>query len=133
MLTGLDTNVLIRYMVQDDPAQSARGTRLIEGECTREAPGYINRVVLCEVVWVLSSAYGYRRDAIADAIEKILRIDRFRVEDLDAAWRALHTYRAGRGDFADYLLGGLNREAGCKHTVTFDKALAGAADFSVLR
>lgn len=131
-MTGLDTNVLIRYMVQDDPTQSARAIDLIERQCTADAPGFINRIVLCEIAWVLQSVYRRRHAEIAGAVEKILSIDRFRVEDLEQAWRALHAYRSGKADFADYLLGLTNHRSGCRRTATFDRALAGEDAFSLL-
>ncbi|MBN2370925.1 MAG: type II toxin-antitoxin system VapC family toxin [Vicinamibacteria bacterium] len=121
-MKGLDTNVIVRYMVQDDPGQSAVASRFIERECSEDNAGFINRIVLCELVWVLDSVYGYSRRQVADAIERILRINVFCVEDIDAAWCALRAYREGRADFADHLIAEVNRRAGCESTVTFEKA-----------
>ncbi len=132
-MKGVDTNVLVRYMVQDDPLQSARAARLIEEECSREIPGFINRIVLCELVWVLDSVYRFPKKQIIDAVEKILRIDRFKVEDLESVWLALQSYRGGPADFADYLVGVTNRRAGCKHTASFDKASCASKDFVLLK
>jgi len=63
-MIGLDTNVLVRYVVQDDPGQSSKAIQVIAQRCTREAPGVVNRIVLCGLVWVLERAYGYSKDTI---------------------------------------------------------------------
>lgn len=120
-MIGLDTNVLVRYLVQDDPAQSRKATQLIARECTREEPGFINRIVLCELVWVLESAYGYSKDTIAGVVEKVLQTSQFQIEDVQAAWTAFRLYQKGKADFADCLLGTINRSHGCERTVTFDQ------------
>lgn len=126
-MIGLDTNVLVRHLVQDEPRQSALATRFIATECTREAPCYVNRIVLCELIWVLESAYGYRRQLIADVLERIVRTVQFRIEDTQSATAALRSYRGTAADFADCLLIEANRRHGCAETVTFDKS-AGALD-----
>lgn len=128
-MIGLDTNVLVRYLVQDDAEQARRATSLITGACTRESPGFINRIVLCELVWVLEDAYGYSKDAIAGALEKVLQTSQFRVEDIQVAWVALRRYQRSRADFADCLLGAVNRRAGCDRTVTFDRQASKLDDF----
>ena len=130
-MIGLDTNVLVRHLVQDDPGQSRRASRLISQECTRETPGFINRIVLCELVWVLESAYGYPKETIAGVLEKVLRTSQFRVEDVQSAWTAFRLYRKGKADFADCLLGTVNHRQGCDRTVTFDQH-AGRLDGFVL-
>jgi len=131
-LIGLDTNVLVRYLVQDDPGQSRRASQLISRECTREAPGFINRIVLCELVWVLETAYGYSKEAIAGVLEKVLRTSQFQIEDVQAAWTAFRLYRKGRADFADCLLGTVNHHQGCDRTVTFDQQAGKLEGFDLL-
>jgi len=131
-LIGLDTNVLVRYLVQDDPGQSRKAAQLISRECTREAPGFINRIVLCELVWVLETAYGYSKEAIAGVLEKVLRTSQFRVEDVQAAWTAFRLYQKGRVDFADCLLGTINHRQGCERTVTFDQQAGKLEGFDLL-
>ena len=78
-MIGLDTNVLIRHLTQDEPNQAARASALIERSCSVEEPGYINRVVICETVWVLERAYRYDRSVIASCLETILRTADLRV------------------------------------------------------
>ena len=131
-MIGLDTNVLVRFLVQDDPAQSRRAAQLIARECTKESPGFINRIVLCELVWVLESAYGYSKETIAGVLEKVLRTSQFQVEDLPVAWTAFRLYQKGKADFADCLLGAVNRQYGCDRTVTFDQQAGKLEGFEFL-
>lgn len=132
-MNGLDTNVLIRHLTQDDAVQARVASRFIAAECTREKPCFINRVVLCETVWVLESAYQYSRQQIGAVLERLLRTHQFNVEDVRAAWAALRMYRSGVADFADCLIGETNREAGCAQTVTLDRKAARAGGLQLLR
>ena len=131
-MIGLDTNVLVRYLVEDDRAQASKAARLIESRCTEDAPGFVNRVVLCELVWVLESAYGYPRATVAATLENLLRAAELDVDAADAAWPALTAYRRNGVDFSDALIGRLNRNAGCDGTASFDKAAAKMDDFLAL-
>lgn len=118
-MKGLDTNVLVRFIVGDDEAQAKRAGRYIERHCSAESPCCLNRVVLCELAWVLDRAYGYSREEIAMAFENILRTAEFQVENSAAAWAAWRVYRDG-GDLADALIARTNRDNGCEVTGTFD-------------
>lgn len=131
-MIGLDTNILVRYLVQDEPDQARRATRLIEQTEKAGDRLFVNAVVLCELVWVLESAYDFSRAEIADTLDKLFRAATFEIDDKDSAWWALGCYRAGRADFADCLAGRLNGQAGCEHTVTFDAALKTIAGFATL-
>lgn len=131
-MIGLDTNVLVRYLVHDDPVQARKASQLIARECTRETPGFINRIVLCEVVWVLETAYGYSKQEIAGVLEKVLRTSQFQIEDVQAAWTAFRMYQKGKADFADCLLSTVNRAQGCERTVTFDRQAGQLEGFEML-
>ncbi len=120
-MIGVDTNVLVRYLTLDDAQQSAIASKFLDQHCTEEQPGYINRIVQCELVWVLGRAYKYSRKQIAYALEMIFRTRQFRIEDHEAALGALRLYRQGKADYADALMGFSNRSAGCTTTVTFDR------------
>jgi len=128
---GLDTNVLVRLIVDDDEAHGKRAARYIGRHCTAESPCFLNRVVLRELAWVLDRAYGYGREQIAMAFENILRTTEFLVEDSDAAWAALRVHRDG-GDFADALIARTNRDSGCSVTGTFDAGAAEDAGFELV-
>ncbi len=130
-MIGLDTNVIVRYVVQDDPLQAPIATRLIESACTPESPGHIATVVLAELVWVLGGAYGLDRGAIAAVIRRILRSAELTVEDPPLAWAALRDYERGRADFADGVIGQGNHARGCRVTYTFDRKAAQTACFEL--
>jgi len=123
-MIGLDTNVLARYFTQDDPVQSARATRFIETQCVPESPGYISMVTLCELVWVLSSGYGYEHADIVRLIRGVLTTSALTVEHPERVWDALRRYEQGKAGFADYLIGFACREAGAMPVYTFDRRAA---------
>jgi predicted nucleic-acid-binding protein len=123
-VNGLDTNVLIRYIVQDDAAQSAAATKLIENRCTRQTPGFVSHLVLAELTWVLHRGYGYGRDTIQDILAGLLSSVELQVQEPATAWRALQAFRKGNADFADYLIGCIHEAHGCQATWTFDQKAA---------
>lgn len=86
---------------------------------------------MCELVWVLESAYGYSREKVIFALEKILRTTQFRVEDSQEAWSSLREYQTG-ADFADSFIAAVNRRLGCEHTVTFDRKASRRQGFVAL-
>lgn len=131
-MKGLDTNVLVRFLVKDDAPQARRAAAYIRAECHPDRPCLVNRIVLCELDWVLASAYGYPRAEIAGVVEKLLRADALLVEDSETAWQALRAYRTGAADLADCLMGAVNRRLGCDSTATFDRAAARLAEFELL-
>lgn len=123
-MIGLDTNVLVRYLVQDDPVQSKKAGALIDRAAAQGTVMFINQIVLCELVWVLGSGYGYANPAVAEVIEKILLGRQFEFEKKDQVWTALAGFKTGRADFADCLIGAMNEKAGCESTLTFDRSAA---------
>jgi predicted nucleic-acid-binding protein len=131
-MIGLDTNVLVRYLTQDDPEQSAQANAFIERELTAAHPGIVGHIVLCEVGWVLTRAYGYTREQVADALSALLCCREFRIESPDLAVLALLDYRTGAADFSDYLLGRTHQRLGATHTVTFDRKATASALFAPL-
>lgn len=131
-MLGLDTNILIRYIVQDDPVQSPLVSQFLKRKCTEKNPCYIGHIVLCEVVWVLESAYGYSREQVAETLKLILETRHFCVEEPGSAWSALKAYRARGVDFSDALLGETNQLHGCETTVTLDKKASKTDTFKLL-
>lgn len=131
-MIGLDTNVLVRYIVQDDPEQSAAVTRLIEDRCTTRSPGYVSVPVLMELLWVLTSAYGHEKAAVIPVVRQLLRTAEFAVEDRQTVWSALREFAAGSADFADYLIAHRNHAHGCTRTYTFDRRAARGSHFALL-
>jgi len=118
---GLDTNVLVRYLMQDDPVQSPRATAFIEQRLGAAEPGFISVVAMAETAWVLERSDGLSAAEIATAIERTLQIDRFLVEREQEVFTAMITLREGGGSFADALIAEFGQRAGCERTVTFDR------------
>ena len=123
-MIGLDTNVVIRYLVQDDKKQSALASRFIEKKLTADTPGYINQLTLCEIVWVLQRCYAVGKPQLREILEGLLTTKQLRVENVEIAWKALRIFEAGNADFSDALIAQANIGDGCEYTVTFDKKAA---------
>ncbi len=92
-MIGLDTNILARYIIQDDPVQAARATTLIENSCSAENPGYISSIVLCELVWVLSRGYRYEKSITTQVLQQLLTSSELAIEQREASWAALRKYQ----------------------------------------
>lgn len=123
-MIGLDTNVIVRHLVQDDPVQAPLATALM-ARLTRDDPGFVSAVVLAEISWVLARAYRASRTEIAAAVEGLLRSAEIVVENAPAAYRALSAYRASTSvAFADALIAQTALLAGAQETVTFDRRAA---------
>ncbi len=123
-MIGLDTNVLVRYLTQDDPVQSPKATEIIERRLTEANPGFVSVVAMVETVWVLERAYGLDAPDIAAAVERVLQTDVLTVECEQEVFTAMIALKERQGEFADALIAALGARAGCSHTVTFDhKAL----------
>ena len=125
-MIGLDTNVLLRYIVRDEAAQAKAASRLIEGRCSKEAPGHVSHVVLAELAWVLGRGYGYAKAEVVKVLTAILSSAELKVQEAALAWAALRAFQDedGQADFADYLIGAVNADCGCETTCTFDKRAA---------
>ena len=119
-MIGLDTNVLVRFLVQDDPKQSERARAFIEKAIASETLCFVSDVVLCEIVWVLETTYKIRRLDVARHLEALLRARHLTFTSLERLFVALESYRAGLGDFADYLIREHSRAEGCEAVATFD-------------
>lgn len=120
-MIGLDTNILVRYLIQDDPIQSTKATEIIERRLSVVNPGFVSVVVMAEIVWVLDRAYGLTDAEIAAAIERMLQAEVLVVENEQEVFVAMVTLKQGKGTFADALIAELGARAGCSNTLTFDK------------
>jgi predicted nucleic-acid-binding protein len=129
---GIDTNVLIRYLTKDDASQYAKAKRLIDEAVARDEQLLIGSAVLCEVTWVLATAYEYSRGEIAEVLERILETAQFEVERAREARDALREFQSTKAGFADALIGRINRTLGAKHTATFDRDLKSLDTFRLL-
>ena len=127
-MKGLDTNILVRYLTGDDPAQTNRAIRFVERECTPERPCFLNNIVFCELVWVLARGQRIERARLHRMIETLLSSLEFAFEDKDLLWQALEAFAEG-GDFADAVIAGVNKKNGCSSTATFDRGAETLAGF----
>ena len=131
-MIGLDTNVLARYIAQDDASQTATAAKVIES-LSSESPGFVPVVVIAELVWVLQFSYRFNRLEIAEVIEKLLRSAELLIENAEIVAQALREFRRSRADFADCLIERCAHAAGCQHTVTFDMRAATLGDMRLIQ
>jgi len=120
-MTGLGTNILIRYLTQDHPAQSAKATEILERRLTQNNPGFVSVVAMVETVWVLDRAYGLTTQEIATAVERLLQVEVLAIENEQEVFTAMVALKQGRGLFADALIAELGARVGCTRTMTFDR------------
>ena len=120
-MIGLDTNILVRYLTQDDPVQSRKASEILERRLTEDNPGFVSIVAMVETVWVLDSGYGFSRARIAAAVERMLQADVLVVESEFEVFTAMIAAKEGRGSFADAMIAGLGAKANCSCTLTFDE------------
>ncbi|PCJ23170.1 MAG: VapC toxin family PIN domain ribonuclease [SAR86 cluster bacterium] len=118
-MIGLDTNVLVRYIMQDDPKQAAKATKLVES-LTPTEPGFVTLVTVVELFWVLSSAFELSRGQIVEAFDGLVRAKQLVVEQREQVVRALRAYGASSADFPDCLIERTATAAGCAKVMTFD-------------
>ncbi len=130
-MIGLDANILLRYLTQDDPLQSPKATEIVERRLTESNPGFVSVVAMVETVWVLERRYGFSDVRIASAIEWLLKADVLVVEDEREVSVAMIALKRGQGSFADALIGALGDKVGCSTTLTFDRKAARLSGFAL--
>ncbi len=130
-MIGIDTNVLLRYILQDDPEQAAAASEIIES-LTEQSPGYLNHVVLCEAVWVLLRGYHYDKASVAQVLNHVVNTRELQLEQRDVVMSALSQYIHNTADWADCLIGEKNRHRGAETTVTFDRRASQLTTFQHL-
>ena len=131
-MIGLDTNILVRYLVQDDPAQSAKANEILEHRLTEKNPGFVSVVAMVETVWVLDRGYGFTAQEIATAVERLLQIEVLVVENEQEVFSAMVELKQGRGSFADALIAELGARVGCTRTLTFDQKAVRLSGFELV-
>jgi predicted nucleic-acid-binding protein len=122
-MTGLDTNILVRYLTYDDATQTAAAKRVMNS-LTFDSPGFVSLIVIAELVWVLAFSYRYQKKEIEQVLDTLLRTRELVIERADIVSQALRAFRTGRADFADYLIERCAHSAGCESTITFDRKAA---------
>ncbi len=130
-MIGLDTNVIVRYIMQDDTKQSQKASKLIES-LTAQAPGFLSVVALIEMVWVLSCAFDRSRAEVSQVLEQLLQTKEIILDRADQVLKATRQYKATSADFADCLIERLCAGAGCERTMTFDVGASKTAGMYLL-
>ncbi len=131
-MIGLDTNVILRYLLQDDPKQTTLANHIVDHVLTDRNPGFISLVTILEMVWVLRSLLKQTPTEIATHLEHVLTADSLEVQNGQQIFEAAFALRRGTGEFEDALIGALNAWAGCPHTLTFDKRAAQMSYFRLI-
>jgi predicted nucleic-acid-binding protein len=122
-MIGLDTNVLVRYLTQDDAVQARKASALIES-LTEERPGFVTLVALTELVWVLQGCYQASNQDVVRVVETLRQVRTLVIEGVEIVSQAMSVFSAVKADFADCLIEKSAYAAGCSHTVTFDRKAA---------
>ncbi|MGC2619442.1 MAG: type II toxin-antitoxin system VapC family toxin [Acidobacteriaceae bacterium] len=130
-MIGLDTNILVRYLTQDDAAQAALAAEVVERRITQGEPGFVSLVTVAELVWVLDSFYEFTGKEIAAAVERLLQIDTLNIQNEREVFAAMVALRTGLGSFDDALIGALGAWAGCSEMLTLDRKAARLRGFSL--
>jgi predicted nucleic-acid-binding protein len=131
-MTGLDTNILVRYLTEDDPAQTIAAGQVMDS-FSPDSPGFVSLIVLAELVWVLESFYHFTKKEIEHVLETLLRSEELILERADIVSQALRIFRVNRADFADCLIERCGHAADCERTVTFDQKAAAGTGMRLLR
>lgn len=124
-MIGLDTNILLRVVKSDpeNPKQSELARAHLRNVWNRNESVFVSSIVLVECCWVLKSCYGTKKEDLVTFVEYLLGLDLMKLEHPRGTGMALESFRKGKGDFSDYLIGYIAKEAGCESTWTFDKLL----------
>ena len=130
-MKGVDTNILLRIITADDPQQVERARQFLRQQ-RQHAPFWINRIVICELVWVLAISFKFDRQRVASVIALLLRSDEVTIEEHRVVRDALYLFRTSKADFADCLIGLSNGLAGCERTATFDREAARLDEFELI-
>jgi predicted nucleic-acid-binding protein len=131
-MIGLDTNVLIRYLTQDDPVQFAKATEVIERRLTAKNPGFVSVVAMVETVWILDRAYSLTAQEISTVVERLLQIEVLAIENEQEVFTAMVALKQGRGSFSDALIAEFGVRAGCSRTLTFDQKALRLPGFEIV-
>jgi len=124
-MIGLDTNVVVRYLTHDDPAQTAAAVRVMDS-LTSDSPGFLSLIVITELAWVLEVSYRFKKNEVEQVLGTLLRSKELVIERAEIVSQALRKFSASRAAFADCLIERSGHAAECQYTVTFDRNAAGA-------
>lgn len=135
-MIGIDTNILLRIFLADVSGENDATDELklvLRMISNRTETYFVNHVVLAETIWVLRQKLKYGKEVIADVVLRLIRMTNVAVQDDVIVAGALATFTQHPGGFSDHLIGEINKQNGCRTTVTFDKAAAKSPNFSALQ
>jgi len=128
-MIGIDTNVLVRLIVEDNDIQARKALKYLE----KHSDVFISAIVICETAWVLESCYDLKKDELINVFENILRVDQFIIEHSEQVWIALNEYRKFNTDFSDCIVGAIAKSNDCDFVATFDKKAAKSQFFELIK
>jgi len=131
-MIGLDTNVVVRYLIDDDAAQAAKAVKVMDS-LSQEFPGFLSLTAIAELVWVLKISYRFKKAEIEQVLDTLLQSKELVIERAEIVWQALRQFRTSHADFADCLIERSGHAAECQYTVTFDRNAANSAGMKLLR
>jgi len=131
-MTGLDTNIVVRYLTHDDAAQTTAAVKVIDS-LSPDSPGFLSLIVVVELVWVLEVSYRFKKNEIEQVLETLLRSKELVIERAEIVSQALRKFSTSRADFADCLIERCGHAAECQYTVTFDQNAVSGAGMKLLR
>jgi predicted nucleic-acid-binding protein len=131
-MIGLDTNIILRYLLQDHPKQTRQANHVIDRQLSDENPGFISLVTVLEIVWVLRSLFKRTPAEIAAHLAQLLAADTLRVQNEQQVFEAVFALKRGTGEIEDALIGALDLWAGCSVTLTFDRKAARLPHFRLI-
>ena len=129
-MNALDTNVLVRFLVEDDKVQSRRARKLVEEAVMDEEELFVPDLVVVETAWVLKRSYSLKKEHICKVLRMLLGARNIRFESSDRLARAISAYEKGRGGFSDYLIRAVASEWDCETVATFDQVLQKESGFT---
>ena len=132
-MIGIDTNILVRYLTQDDEKQAAIINKIIAQYENQAHSMFINNIVICELIWVLERGYKYSKKEIISAVRVILSTTEFAFEQPEILWLSLNDYEKYNADFSDILLSKINKIYDCDYTITFDNKATNLKEFNTPR
>lgn len=131
-MIGIDTNVLVRYLVRDDEFQFEKARRLIKHEIVAGRQVLVSQLVMLETEWVLRSRYSLSKTKIVSVFSGLLNAMDIQIEDEATIEAAIYVWKESSADFADCLIGAKNRQLSCNATATFDERAAKLPTFALV-
>lgn len=133
-MIGIDTNIIIRFLTNDDPVQAKKVMRFFSQSEKNETQLFISSCVLLESIWVLESGYNFSKEDILTALNSLLHLPYITFENEGALSSFFNKVEYSKMDLSDALIGAVNKFKKCEYTLTFDKlAVSESGDFQLVK